>query len=60
MTLLNTASLVVPNTFDFNINQLTEVLLHGKEDIDDISNTNILDVTIHYLIETKKVDTQLS
>ena len=50
-TLLNTISYIVPNIFDFNNNQLTEILLYGKEDLDNI-NTSILDATINYLIET--------
>ena len=31
-TLLNTVSCIVPNIFDFNNDQLTEILLHGKDD----------------------------
>ena len=52
-TLLNTVSCIVPNIFDFNNDQLTEILLYGKEDLDNINNTSILDATINYLIETK-------
>ena len=52
-TLLNTISCIVPNIFDFNNDQLTEILLYGKEDRDNINNTSILDATINYLIETK-------
>ena len=59
MTLLNTVSCVVPNISDFNNDQLTEILLYGKEDLDNINNTSILDTTINYLIETKRFDVQL-
>ena len=53
-TLLNTISCIVPNIFDFNNDQLTEILLYGKDDLDNINNTSILDATINYLIETKR------
>ena len=58
-TLLNTISCIVPNIFDFNNDQLTEILLYGKEDLDNINNTSILDATINYLIETKRFNAQL-
>ena len=57
-TLLNTISSIVPNIFDFNNDQLTEILLYGKEDLDNINNTSILDATINYLIETKRFNVQ--
>ena len=57
--LLNTISRVVPNNFDFNNEQLTEILLYGKEDLDNIKNISILDATINYLIETKRFNAQL-
>ena len=59
MTLLNTVNCTVPNVVDFNNDQLTEILLYGKEDLDNINNTSILDATINYLIETKRFDAQL-
>ena len=40
-TLLNTVSCIVPNIFDFNNDQLTEILLYDKEDLDNINNTSI-------------------
>ena len=58
-TLLNTISCIVPNIFDFNNDQLTEILLYGKEDLDNINNTSIVDTTINYLIETKRFNAQL-
>ena len=58
-TLLNTVSCIVPNIFDFNNDQLTEILLYGKEDLDNINNTSILDATINYLIETKRLNAEL-
>ena len=58
-TLLNTISCIVPNIFDFNNDQLTEILLYGKEDLDTINNTRILDAIINYLIETKGFNAQL-
>ena len=53
-TLLNTISCIVPNIFDFNNDQLTEILLYAKEGLDNINSTSILDATINYLIETKR------
>ena len=58
-TLLNTISCIVPKIFDFNNDQLTEILLYGKGDLDNINNTSILDATINYLIETKRFNAQL-
>ena len=58
-TLLNTIICIVPNIFDFNNDQLTEILLYGKDDLDNINNTSILDATINYLIETKRFNAQL-
>ena len=57
--LLNTISCIVLNIFDFNNDQLTEILLYGKEDLDNINNTSILDATINYLIETKRFNAEL-
>ena len=57
-TLLNTVSCIVSNTFDFNNDQLTEILLYGKENLDNINNTSILGVTITYLIETKRFNAE--
>ena len=59
MTLLNTVSYIVPNIFDFTNDQLTEILLYGKEDLDNINNTSILDATINYLIKTKRFNVEL-
>ena len=59
ITVLNAVSRIVPNIFGFNNDQLTEMLLHGKEDFDNINNSSILDATINYLIETKRLDAQL-
>ena len=49
-TLRNTVSCILPNIFGFNNDQLTEILLYGKEDLHNINNTSILDATINYLI----------
>ena len=48
VTLLNSISCIVSNISDFNNDQLSEILLHGKEDVDSINNTSIFDVTINY------------
>ena len=58
-TLLNIVSCIVPNIFYVNNDQLTEILFHGKEDLDNINNRSILDATMNYLNETKKFDAQL-
>ena len=59
ITVLNAVSRIVPNIFGFNNDQLTEMLLHGKEDFENINNSSILDATINYLIEAKRLDAQL-
>ena len=53
-SLLNTVSNIVSDNFDFNNDQLTEILLYGKEDLDNLNNTSILDATINSLIETTR------
>ena len=58
MTLLNTVSCVILNISDLNNFQLIDILLYGKEDLDNINNTSILDATINYLIEIKRFDAQ--
>ena len=58
-TLLKTVSCIASNIFDFNNDQLTEVLLYGKEDLDNVNNTSILDAAINYLIETKRFNAEL-
>ena len=40
-TLLNTVIFIVPKILDFNNDQLTEIVLHGKEDFDNINNRYI-------------------
>ena len=62
-TLLNTVSCIVPNIFDFDNDPLTEILLYGKEDLDNNNNNNnnntsMLDATINYLIETKRFNAE--
>ena len=57
-TLLNAVSCIVPNIFDFNNDQLTEIFLYSK-DLDNINNTSILDAPINYLIETKRFNSEL-
>ena len=55
MTLLKAVRRIDPNILDSNNAQWTKIILHGKENLDNMNNTNILDVTIEYLIETKAV-----
>ena len=52
---------IVPNFFDFNNDQLTQILFKVKKIliVFKVNNTNILDATINYLIETKRFDAQL-
>ena len=59
MTLLNAVTCIVSNISDFNDDQLTEIFLYGKEDLKNVNDTSILDVTINYLIETKIFHAQL-
>ena len=56
-THLNTVIYIISNIFYFNNDQLTQILLYGKEDLDN--NTSILDATINYLIETKIFNAEL-
>ena len=39
-TLLNTINCFVPNIFYFNNDHLTDILLYGEEDLDEINNTS--------------------
>ena len=55
MTLLKAVRRIDPNILDSNNAQWTKIILHGKENLDNMNNTNVLDVTIEYLIETKTV-----
>ena len=57
-TLLNTTS-IAPSILDFDNDRLTEVLLYGKEDLNNINNKSRLDATINYLIESKRFNAQL-
>ena len=52
-------SFVIHNIPDWNNVQLTEILLYGQKILDYINDTNILDVILNYLIETKRFDGQL-
>ena len=56
-THLNTVIYIISSIFYFNNDQLTQILLYGKEDLDN--NTSILDATINYLIETKIFNAEL-
>ena len=58
-TLLNKVSCIVLNIFDFNKDQLTEIILYGKEYLDNVNNTSIFNVTIYYLIETKRFNVEI-
>ena len=49
-------SCTVLNIFDFNHDKLTEIVLRGKEDLDNINNTSILCGTINHLIESKRIN----
>ena len=57
--LLNTVSCIFLNIFVFNKDQPTEILLEGKENLDNINNTSILDATNNYLIGTEILDSHL-
>ena len=59
MTLFNVAGCIIPIISDLNNAHRTEILLYGKEDLDNIKNTSILVATINYLIESKRFDAQL-
>ena len=58
-TFLNTVSCIVPNNFDFNNDQLIEILLYGKEDLYNINGTSIWDKIMNYLTETKRFNAEL-
>ena len=57
-TLLNKVSCIVLNIFDFNNDQVIEIILYGKEHL-DVNDTSILDATIYYLIETKRFNVEI-
>ena len=50
MTLLNTVRLIDTNILDLSNDQLTEILLYGKENLNNMNNRSILNATIKYLI----------
>ena len=52
-------SCTVPNIFGFNNDQITEIFLLGKEHLDNVNNTSIMDATINHLIETKRYNIEL-
>ena len=52
-------SCTVLNIFDFNHDKLTEIVLRGKEDLDNINNTTILCGTIKHLIESKTINIEI-
>ena len=52
MALLNTVRCIL----DFNNAQLTEIPLYGKENLENMNNTSILNAIIKYLIKTKRFD----
>ena len=45
MILLNTVSSIIPNISDFNNDQLTQLRLCDKEDLDNINNASMLDAS---------------
>ena len=47
MTLLNTVRHLDPIILDLNNTQLTEILLYGEKNLDNMNNTSILDATIN-------------
>ena len=59
ITLFNAVRHIDPNILDLNNAQLTEILLYGKEDLDNMNNTSTLAATIKCLIKTKWFDAQL-
>ena len=59
MKLLNKIRCIAPNSLDWNNAQLTEILLFGRGNLDNMNNGSILDVTIKRLIETKRFDAKL-
>ena len=54
---LNTVKCIAPNILDLNNFQLTEILLYDKENLDNITNTSILDATFRcFFFESKRSD----
>ena len=58
ITVLNIVSCFVSNISDQYNDQLSEIVLYSKEDLDNIYDTSILDATINYLVETKRFDAE--
>ena len=59
MNLSNTVSLIDTNILDLTDAMLIEILLDGKENLDDMNTINILDSAIKFLIEIKRPDAQI-
>ena len=56
MNLSNTVSLIDTNILDLTNAMLIEILLDGKENLDDMNTINILDSAIKFLVEIKRPD----
>ena len=59
LSLIDELLLIVPRILDFNENHLIELLLYGKKDYSNEINTQIINLSIKYIIETKRFDIPL-
>ena len=59
MIMLNTIKAVDSSILDLHEDQITEILLYGKNLLRKTSNTSILNATINFLICTKRFDESL-
>ena len=60
MTLLTNLQNVEENILDKNYSRLSEILLFDDSSFKDAKNTSILNSTIHYIFDTKRLDVSLT
>ena len=59
LNLIDELLLIVPSILHFNENYLIELLLYGKKNYSNEINTQIINLSINYIIETKRFDIPL-
>ena len=59
LSLIDELLLIVPSILVLNENHLIELLLYGKKDYSNEINTQIINLSIKYIIETKRFDIPL-
>jgi len=58
-SLLNNVRQIAPNILSLDDSQIAQILLFGDPSLNNETNTNILNITINYLLSTKRFDESL-